>query len=133
MRALDVVEMLSWYDGIVLALVRLSGHEGAFLASLVAWSQPQKQRVFVLLPQNEAEVAEARRLVKADWHDFMSYAVRAGQGAKGDALFVRANEGTNEVVAEAVVPLSGDDALELVVSDAGDALDPSRSRWLKAV
>jgi hypothetical protein len=133
MRSLDVVEILSWYDGIVLALVRLSGHEGTFLASLVAWSQALRHRVFVLIPRSETEVEEARRLVTADWNGFMSHVVRAGQRMEGDALFVRADELTNEVFAEAKIHVSEDDARELVVSDAGEALDPSRDRWLKAL
>lgn len=133
MRHLDVLEMLRWYDGIVLALVKLSWREGTFLASLVAWSQPQKQRVFVLIPRTEAEAEEARRQVKGDWNEFMTYVRRASQGVVGDALFVRADELTNEVFAEAVLSVSLDDVAELVVPDAGEALDPGRDRWLKAL
>jgi hypothetical protein len=52
----EAVEVLDWYDGTVVGVVRIGGTDGLFLAALLCWAQESRLRVYALLEIERADV-----------------------------------------------------------------------------
>ncbi len=98
-RKLQVIEVLDWYDGIVVGLVRCSWRSGVFLASLLTWSPEGRTRRLALVPLTDQQLAIARHN-QTDWQAHKG-ALRAIVDAyKGDVSLVSLVEASDEVVEE---------------------------------
>jgi hypothetical protein len=128
MRKMEPIETWDWYDGFVTGIVRLSWSDGVFLASLVAWSQSARVRVYGLLPLSNATAARLRALMQGDWHSAVVGLRDYCEASSGQALVLRVDERAAHVVAEAIV------AAKAVAPDmaqgADRALLPDREHWL---
>lgn len=130
MRKLDTLEVLDWYDEIVMALVRPSWTSGTFLASLLTWSQATKQRVFGLVRIQDDQVAEVQKQGKADWENLLGTLREISRRSLDDALLVRVDESTGVVTG--VAPVHRIDIEDEMIAGVERALHPSASRWLDA-
>lgn len=101
-RKLEPADVVEWYDGVVLAVVRPSWRDGSFLASLLGWLQSDRRRVYALVPLGAEDVADIARLGKSNWDDLVSGIRKYLDGAAGDIPVVTVDEVTGEVVREDV-------------------------------
>jgi hypothetical protein len=124
----EPLEVLDWYDGIVLGVVRIGEGGGPFLAALLCWGQTRRLRVYALLGIDRAEGA---RLKSLDWPRLTAEVEHSFAKAYRDIPIICVDERNHTVVAEKHVPSS--DVLVDVVSDIEQALGPERTRWLDAL
>jgi hypothetical protein len=128
-RKLEPLDILDWYDGIVLGVVRLNWTEGLYLAALISWAQSRRLRVYALLKVESAEV-EALKLLHGDWTRMRAEVHGSFARAEGDIDIVCVDETSEDVVAQKRIPVSR--VADHVVSDVEEALGPERSVWLEA-
>jgi hypothetical protein len=126
----EALEVLDWYDGTVVGVVRIGGTDGLFLAALLCWAQESRLRVYALL---EIERADVDRLKSRgeDWLRLVAEVEHWFAQANRDISIVCVDERTQTVVAEKRVPSS--DVLVHIVSDVEQALGVERARWLDAL
>jgi hypothetical protein len=127
-RKLDTLEIFDWYDGIVTALVRPSWTTGTFLASLLTWAQPQKLRVFGLIPITEAQVALIRQQRDCNWNEQVIALRELSRKGAEIGLIVRLDESTENVTG--VASVASADIADEMRAGVEHALDPSTARWL---
>ncbi|MDC0747779.1 hypothetical protein [Polyangium mundeleinium] len=128
-RQIRSIEIMDWYDGIVLAIARTSWHPGMFLVSLLSWNQVSRQRVFVLVSLTEAETASIRS-ASAQWESLTAY-LRSLVNTDRDTFLVLWDEATDEVNVEISIALA--DVRDEVIGQVEDALKPERQRWFDVV
>lgn len=126
-RRLEPLEILDWYDGIVVAVVRTSWEPGRFLASLLAVTESQGERVFALLPVSEAQAETLR--ATADWEELQSKLRSIVGNLSGPVMLIRVDVGGDVVATGQARP---EDVREDVMGGFDEALDRSRRRWLHA-
>jgi hypothetical protein len=127
-RKLKALEIIDWYDGVVLALVELNWVGGEYLATLLAWDLDRRERVFALFPMRDGRAARIRAcLASGDWSSVMSCVKSIAGEVTGEVLVVRVDEGSDSVVAEVAM-----DALDLqgdAIVDVEVAFSEERKRW----
>jgi len=126
---LEPLQILDWYDGVVLALARASWRSGVLLLSLLAWTQTEGERIFALVPVTEAQ-AETIKSMK-DWETLKQYLQAIAAEASGDILLVRLNEDQDEIVREVSVGVR--DVQMDLFGDVESALGSERRRWFDLV
>lgn len=125
-RKLHVIEVMDWYDGLVLGVVRIDGVTDLLLASMLALDVTSSRRVFVLMRLDEAQLSQIRTHAKGDWAALQQYVGGLAHGLTGDVTIVQTN-GKNEVVGELV--MRADDVRDEIPSDVEVAVDAKRQRW----
>jgi len=125
-RRLEPIQILDWYDGIVLGLVRTSWLPGIFLVSLLAWAQVERKRIFALIPVTEAQ-SETIKLMEG-WDALTKHLRIVAAETSGDVLLIRLDDDRDEVVAETRV--SAREVESDVIGDIESAMSPDRGKWL---
>lgn len=128
---LEPVSVLDWYDGLVVALVRPTWKEGICLASLVAWSQELRRRVYALIPVDVRAVESILSDRKMDWEVGKVRMREICDEVGGKVALVCCDENRDEVIAE--IPINYIEVRRELLSSIEEALDPSRMRWLDRV
>lgn len=123
------IEIMDWYDGIVIATARTSWLPGVFLVSLLSWNQTKRQRVYILIPISETDVANIRS--SSEWEALTSRLRMLGAGARGDAILILWDETTEEAIAESSTSIAA--VRDELMSHVDDALKPERQRWFDVV
>ena len=91
------LQVIDWYDGIVVALVRFEEGEGWFLASLLAWRQDGDERVYALVPiggqflERMLDVAREGN-TKRNWQEIKKQLARFRNQCTADAIVIRCRE-----------------------------------------
>lgn len=129
---LEAVDVLSWYDGLVIGLIRATWKEGVYLASLLAWSQAQRQRVYALLPIEAGQVETIMANKKLEWDALRTRLREVCNSARGgNVTVVCCDEERDEAVAEISIGCAEVD--RELLSDVEQALEPCRMRWIERV
>jgi hypothetical protein len=128
-RRLQPVQILDWYDGIVLAVTRTSWCDGIFLASLLAWAQAERKRTFALIPLSEEQGETIKS--KTDWEDLKEYLRSIVAEISGDVLLIGIDGTKDEVAGEQRVAVR--DIRSELVGDIEEALHPLRRRWIDEI
>ena len=102
-QSFEPLEVLDWYDGIVVGVVRIGGGGSLFLAALLCWAQERRLRVYALL---EIERADVDRLSAPDAHlpRVKTEVERCFAEADREISITCVDEATDTVVAEKRVP-----------------------------
>jgi hypothetical protein len=87
----------------VLAVVRPTWREGTFLASLLSWSQKERQRKFALLPIDSVEADRIAAYAHERWDDLNAHLHELARMATGNVSIIVLNEVTNEVIREEII------------------------------
>lgn len=128
----EAVDVHRWYDGLVIALIQVTWKEGLYLASLVAWSQARRRRVYALVPigARQAEmIAGGRRL---EWDALRSRLREVCDSASESTVtMVCCDEERDEAAAEISIGYAEVD--RELLSDIEEALEPRRMRWIERV
>jgi hypothetical protein len=129
---LEAVDVFSWYDGLVIALIRATWKEGIYLASLLAWSQAQRQRVYALVPIEARQVETIIANKNLEWNALRSRLREVCDSAKdSNVAVVCCDEERDEAVAEISIGYAEVD--RELLSDIDEALEPWRMRWIERV
>lgn len=128
-RRLDLVEIVDWYDGPVIAFVRTSWRPGLFLASLLAWDLPARRRVLALVPLAPETVVPTNNA--SDWDARISFLGQVVDQADGRALLVSTEHPHDNVVSESDIAIR--DVRPDLLGDVDTALSPDRRKWLTRV
>jgi hypothetical protein len=127
LQQLEIIEVIDWYDGIVLALVTTNWIEGTYLCSLLAFDAELKKRVFALLRLNESEISEIKSRLGGEWEALLSYLNRLWSKASGSVVLVCYRDADKQLIAEKTV-----DASKLrnqAISDIEEAVSDNRRLW----
>lgn len=128
-RQLETLEVFEWYDGLVIALVRSTWKEGIYLASLLAWSQAQRKRVYALIPVNAQKAEAVMGGKQMDWDALLGQLREMFELASGGSVtVVCCDEELGEVVSEISINYAEVDR-ELLLG-IEEALEPQRMRWI---
>lgn len=127
-RCMEPIEILDWYDGVVVGLVRLSWTEGLFLASLLCWSQQKRRRVLGLLRVDDAEAGKIKHAAAGEWLELVAYLRDLAGRATGDAMVLSTDEESGVITTVTTVPV--EEVREHMLSDVERSLEPERQRWL---
>src|ERR1043165_5049254 len=95
---LEPVEILDWYDGIVLGVVRASWDRGLFLASLLSWSQENGIRVLALLRIEEAEAVKIKSIARGPWGELLLYLRALCDRSTDDLIVLRIDQRNDEIL-----------------------------------
>ena len=127
LQQLEIVEMIDWYDGIVMALVTTNWIEGTHLCSLLAFDIEHKKRVLALLPLDESEVSEIRSRLNGEWEALLAYLKHLWNEASGSITLVCYRDSDKQMMGEKVA-----DASKLrnqAISDIEEAVSDNRKSW----
>jgi hypothetical protein len=127
-RKILSVEILDWFDGIVLGIVQLSWRGGFFLASLVAWSPDDKRRALALVPVTQEQQDRFRAMAASDWSQLLIDLRLFCSAATGRAIILCVDDRTDVIAGETEVncaDVSGD-----MIGDVSESTEAQRQRWL---
>lgn len=126
-RELQILDMIDWYDGIVLAIVSTNWMQGTYLGSLLAFDVESRRRVIALMPLSEGDLSEVRSRLAGDWELLRLYLKRLWDKASGDITLLCWIDGDDRVVAEATV--DADKLKDEAISDVEAAVSKNRMKW----
>jgi hypothetical protein len=127
LQQLEIVEMIDWYDGIVLALVTTNWIEGTHLCSLIAFDIEHKKRVLALLPLDESKVSEIRSRLNGEWEALLVYLKHLWSEASGSVTLVCYRDSDKQVMREKAVDVSK--LRNQAISDIEEAVSDNRKSW----
>jgi hypothetical protein len=123
-KELKVRQTLEWYDGIVVALVVPSWREETFLATLLSWSQKDRQRRFALIPLSLEELLDIEASVEQGWGQMRAHLTKLRQAVEGTISVVMVDDATNQVVS--VSEASAEELREGFFKDVEEAINSGR-------
>ena len=126
-QKLEIIEVIDWYDGIVLALVTTNKHEDTYLCSLLAFDADFKKRIFALLPLGESEVFEIRSRLSGEWEILLSYLKHLWDKASGSITLLCYSDIDEKMIAEKT-----DEANKVrtnAIADIEEAVSDNRRSW----
>jgi hypothetical protein len=126
-RELQIVEMIDWHDGIVLAVVSTNWMEGNYLASLIALDVESRRRVIALSPLSEGDLSEVRARIGGDWELLLLYLKRLWDKAAGNISVIYWADRDGRVVAEAT--MDAGNLKDQAGSDVETAVRKDRMKW----
>jgi hypothetical protein len=128
---LDIVEIIDWYDGVVVAIVRPSWRSGIYLASLLRWSQEKRHRVYALLPLLPEQVASVTAWPEGEWEPLLAFLRELAGAVTGSVGVVVVEEARDVVVHETAV--SVESIREHLIGDIDLAMTAEAAVWDKLI
>lgn len=129
-RRLETLEIIGWYDGIVVAVLSTNWMEGVYLGSLLAFDVELRKRVIALLPLEEGDLYEIRSRLDGDWESLLAYLKQLWNQASGNITLLCCTDAGERVIAETTVDAS--DLKDEAISDVEEAVSKGRMKWFQA-
>jgi hypothetical protein len=127
---MEIVEMIDWYDGVVLAVVTMNWMKGTYLCSLLAFDVQLKKRVFALLPLDEDQLLGIREHLGGEWNALLLYLNQLWHNASNNVTLLYYRDTDEQVIAEISVEASK--IKNKAISDVEEAVSDSRMSWFSA-
>lgn len=126
-RKLNIIDIIDWYDGVVLALVSLDDSENTYVSSLLAYDLELKQRIFALLPLKRGELSNVKKNLNGDWEKSLLYLNLLWKKADGNTLLILYSDEESQILAEKNVLANL--IKDYAIADVEVAVSSNRKCW----